>query len=172
VLVEVSVTPLFLSTLSSTLHLISVGAWVGLMLFFLFVFGPVVRQLSPGAGIAALNRGREYFQGISSILIVAILLTGVISFAARTRQGLSSDSGFTWILGLKIFLFCAMSVHHVLQAAKYSPRLTELTAQAVPCSQAWAEPLVSLWRRWFLLLKMNAALGAFALLLGLFLKSR
>ncbi|MGH7835056.1 MAG: hypothetical protein ACREQK_15540 [Candidatus Binatia bacterium] len=165
-------TPVFLSTLSSSLHLISVGAWVGLMLFFLFVFGPAVRQLSPGAGIAALNRGREYFQCISSILIVAVLLTGLISFGTRTVQGPSNDSGFAWILGLKIFLFFAMSVHHVLQAAKYSPKLIELTAQEAPRSQAWAEPLLSLWRRWFLLLKMNAALGTFTLLLGLFLKGR
>jgi hypothetical protein len=170
-LVDVSVTPLFLSALSSSLHLIAVGAWVGLMLFFLFVFGPAVRQLSPGAGIAALNRGRERFQTISSILIVAVLLTGFTSFATRAPRGANSDSVFTWILGLKIFLFAAMSVHHALQAAKYSPQLIELT-QTTPLPQAWAEPLLSPWRRWFLLLKMNVALGTFTLLLGLFLKSR
>jgi uncharacterized membrane protein len=171
-LVEKGVTPALLITLSSWLHLISVVAWIGSMLFFLFVFGPAVRQLSAAAGIAALNRGRERFQSISSVLMVAVLLTGAGGFATRAPQGSSGDSLFGWILGFKIFLFVAMSVHHVLQAAKYSPKLIELTAREAARSQAWPEPLLALWRRWFLLLKMNVALGTLALLLGILLKSR
>jgi hypothetical protein len=42
-----------------------------------------------------------------------------------------------------------------------------LTKQLPLNAIAWPEPLLSHWRRWFLLLKINAGLGPLAVLLGL-----
>ena len=71
------------------------------------------------------------------------------------------------LLSVKLFLFGAMAMHHGLQAFKYAPRIAALTAELRPDATEWPEPLLANWRRWFLLLKINAGLGPIAVLLGL-----
>jgi len=58
-------------------------------------------------------------------------------------------------------------VHHCLQVFKYGPRIASLTKQLPVALVTWPEPLLSHWRRWFLLLKLNAAFGPIVVLLGL-----
>jgi hypothetical protein len=64
-------------------------------------------------------------------------------------------------------LFGTMVVHHSLQVFKHAPRIAALTAELPLNTTAWPEPLLSHWRRWFVLLKINAALGPVAVLFGL-----
>ena len=74
---------------------------------------------------------------------------------------------YTVILTIKLFVFCAMLAHHFLQAFRYAPAIARLTSELPELSNHWPEGLLGQWRRWFLLLKINAALGPIAILLGL-----
>ena len=146
----------------------SVTAWVGGIFFFLFVFGPAVHALPPAIAIQTLDRGRRLLQFLSWIAIHLAILTGVVNLLLRAvPTGFSLGPGYSWILALKLFLFLAMLLHHSLQAWKYAPKLAALTAQTAADVQAWPESLLSHWKRWFVLLKINATLGLIVLLLGL-----
>ena len=48
-----------------------------------------------------------------------------------------------------------------------APAIAKLTSELPELSNHWPEGLLGQWRRWFLLLKINAALGPIAILLGL-----
>lgn len=148
-----------------------VAVWVGGMAFFLFVFGPAVHSLAPRDGIRALNRGRESLQTLSWIAIHLLLLTGALNFFFRVTPGLHPGAGYYSLLALKLVLFFAMTMHHFFQAFKYAPKIAALTAAAV-AAQAWPEPLLAHWRKWFTLLKINTTLGTLALFLGLALSWR
>lgn len=164
-----SVSPLsLLHTLSLWFHLFAVVLWIGGMAFFLFVFAPAVRTLSPAAAIQALDRGRRSLDLLSWIAVNVLLLTGLGNFVARTlTSGFSLGAPYYWILAIKLALFLAMLFHHCLQAFRYSPQIAALTAQAGNETQSWPEPLLAAWKKWFVLLKINAALGPVILLLGL-----
>ena len=165
------VTPLIiLQTLNLWLHLISLVLWMGGIVFFLFVFGPAVHTLPPGTGVQLLDKGRKSLQTLSWIAINLLLITGVLNLVFRgMATGFQLGQGYYWILSIKLFLFLAMSFHHSLQAFKYAPKIVSLTAQTGPDIQSWPEPLISQWKKWFMLLKINATLGAIVLLLGLVL---
>ena len=60
-----------------------------------------------------------------------------------------------------------MTVHHCLQVFKYAPRIARQTAAINSSATVWPETLLSDWRRWYMLLKLNAGLGPLAVLLGL-----
>jgi putative copper export protein len=141
---------------------------VGGILFFLSVFGPAVHALPAASGIQALDKGRRRFQSLSWIAIHLALFTGIVNFVLRgIAAGWAFDPAYNWTLAAKFFLFLAMLFHHSLQAWKYAPRLAALTAQTTPDFQSWPEPLLFHWKKWFVLLKINATLGLIALLLGL-----
>jgi hypothetical protein len=94
------------------------------------------------------------------------LLTGIVNLILRNPSAAPSES-YLVLLGVKLFLFGAMATHHGLQVFKYGPRIAALTAEIQPNATEWPEPLIEHWRRWFLLLKINAGLGPIAVLLGL-----
>ncbi|MBI3059561.1 MAG: hypothetical protein HYY81_09705 [Deltaproteobacteria bacterium] len=71
------------------------------------------------------------------------------------------------ILTIKLFLFLAMLLHQSFQTFKYAPEIAALSARSEPGIQSWPEPLLAHWKKWFLLLKINATLGPIVLLLGL-----
>ncbi|MBI3062252.1 MAG: hypothetical protein HYY83_09800 [Deltaproteobacteria bacterium] len=170
-----------LSSVNLWLHIVSLALWVGAIAFFLFVFGPAVRTLPAGAGIQALNSGRRSLEALSWIAMTFVLITGLFNLVLRgAGSGFELGAGYTTVLSLKLFLFLAMVFHHFLQALKYAPEIASHTARAkadlearfdsahrAEPVEAWPEPLLALWKRWFLLLKINATLGQIALLLGL-----
>ncbi|MEK7209793.1 MAG: hypothetical protein AAB070_00080, partial [Candidatus Binatota bacterium] len=97
-----------------------------------------------------------------------LLISGFFNLIFRGAEGgFQFGSLYYSILAIKLFLFLAMIFHHCLQAFKYAPEIASLTAQTTQDVQAWPEPLLAHWKRWFLLLKINATLGAVVLLLGL-----
>ena len=160
--------PLYLFSLNSWLHIVALALWIGALAFFLLVFGPAVRTLSPGAGIRLLDQGRRSLETLSWIAMTVVLITGFSNFLARgAGRGFEFGAGYYAVFSVKLVLFLAMVFHHLLQASKYAPRIASLTVQAHGALQAWPEPLLGLWKRWFLLLKINATLGPTALLLGL-----
>lgn len=153
------------------LHVISLALWIGGIVFFLFVFGPAVHALRPGSGIQVLDRGRKSLQTLSWIAIGLLLITGSLNFVLR---GAGSQwhlgSAYYSILAIKLFLFLAMLLHQSFQTFKYAPAITALSARSEPGIQSWPEPLLAHWKKWFLLLKINATLGPVVLLLGLGLR--
>ena len=158
----------FVRTLSLWLHLVSVTAWVGGILFFLSVFGPAVHALPAASGIQALDKGRRRFQSLSWIAIHLALFTGIVNFVLRgIAAGWAFDPAYNWTLAVKLFLFLAMLFHHSLQAWKYAPKLAAFIAQTSADAEPWPEPLLFHWKKWFVLLKINATLGPIVLLLGL-----
>lgn len=163
----------FLHSFSLWLHLVSVAVWLGGMVFFLVVFGPAVHRLPPAEGVQTLNRGREAFQTLSWIAINLLLLTGVVNFVLRAMAS-GAELGFAYYatLTVKLLLFAAMVFHHALQSFKYAPRIATLTDESGDEIEAWPELLLASWRKWFVLLKINAALGAVVLLLGVALSWR
>jgi uncharacterized membrane protein len=152
--------------LSLWLHLIALAFWLGGIVFFLVVFAPAVRELNPGMGIRALNQGRINLEAISWAAIALLLVTGIINLILR-KQGGPDGQFYTIILSIKLFLFFAMVVHHCLQVFKYTPIIAALTEKISPETDSWPEPLLSLWQKWFVLLKINAGIGPIVTLLGL-----
>ena len=149
-------------------HLIALALWLGGMVFFLVVLGPAVQELEPRNAAKTLNQGRVGLETLSWIAIGLLLVTGIFNLQVRlAAAGASLSESYGIILGVKLFIFGAMVVHHCLQVFKYAPTIASLTAELPQNLSAWPEPLLSHWRRWFLLLKINAALGPIAVLMGL-----
>jgi putative copper export protein len=154
-------------TLSLFFHLCGLALWVGGIAFFLVVFAPAAHDLEPGAGIRTLNHGRISLEAISWIGIALLLVSGIINLILRNQQvNTFQDNFYTIALSVKLFLFVAMVIHHCLQVFKYGPKITSLTAGVGTVTDSWPEPLLTHWRKWFLLLKINAALGPVVTLLG------
>jgi uncharacterized membrane protein len=155
-------------TFSSFLHLVGVVLWLGGIAFFLVVFGPAVHDLHPRIGMRTLNQGRISLEAVSWAGIALLVMTGIINCVLRTQAMSAPQDNFYWIVfGVKLLLFAAMAVHHGLQVFKYAPKIASLTTQLPAGTHSWPEPLLTYWRKWFLLLKINAALGPIVVLLGL-----
>ncbi len=156
------------SSLSLLIHLIAIALWLGGIVFFLVVTGPAVHPLEPAIAIKTMNRSRIGLELISWSAIALLLLTGIVNLILRLQAAaLPVGESYTVLLSTKLFLFGAMAMHHGLQVFKYGPRIAALTAELRPNTTEWPEPLLAIWRRWFLLLKINAGLGPVAVLLGL-----
>jgi putative copper export protein len=160
----------FWHTLSLFLHLVGIALWLGSIAVFLVVFAPAVHDLNPRIGIRVLNQGRISLEAVSWAGIALLLITGIINWVLRT-QAMSAplDNFYPIVFAVKLLLFVAMGVHHGLQVFKYAPKIASLTAQLPAGIDSWPEPLLTHWRKWFLLLKINAALGPVVVLLGLVL---
>jgi hypothetical protein len=131
------------------------------------VLGPAVHELEPRIAITTLNQGRLGLERASWIAIGLLLLTGIFNLTASfSSRGAEVDPSYAWLLGIKLFVFGAMVAHHLLQVFKYAPALSSLPAPLLERATSWPEPLLSNWRRWFLLLKINAALAPIGILLG------
>jgi len=99
--------------------------------------------------------------------IALLLITGIANLILRNRELISpQDNFYTIALSVKLLLFVAMVFHHCLQVLKYGPTIASLTAELPAVTDSWPEPLLTHWRKWFLLLKINAALGPVVTLLG------
>lgn len=158
----------FFQPFSLWLHVCSLVLWIGTMGFFLFAFAPAVHGLPPGSGVQALNKGRKSFEALSWIAIALLLLTGSLNLTFRGMEsGLLLGEPYFFILAVKLLLFLAMLFHYSLQVFKYGPKIASLTAQTAQDTPSWPEPLSSHWKRWFILLKINATLGPVVILLGL-----
>src|SRR5262245_1499780 len=154
-------------SLNLLVHLLAMALWLGGIVFFLVVVGPAVQEMEPKIAIKTMNQSRIGLELISWIAIGLLLLTGILNLLARSQSGVVLNGSYLVILGIKLFLFGAMTMHHCLQVFKYSPRIDALTNDLAASVLVWPEPLLSHWRRWFLLLKINAALGPVVVLLGL-----
>jgi putative copper export protein len=155
--------------LSLLLHLVALAFWLGGMAFFLAAFGPAVQTLEPVAAIRALNRGRVAFESIAWSGIALLMLTGVVNLILRSpATGAHLGRTYMIVLAIKLLLFVAMLVHHTLQVFKYGPKIAAVSAEAAD-GAVWPEPLRLHWRKWFMLLKLNAALGLIVILLGVIL---
>jgi putative copper export protein len=155
-------------TLSLFFHLVGLALWLGGIAFFLVVFGPAVHNLQPGLGLRTLNHGRFSLEAMSWVGIGLLLVSGIINLILRNQEpSTPQDNSYTIALAVKLFLFVAMVVHHCLQVFKYGPKIASLTADLPAVSDSWPEPLLTHWRKWFLLLKINAALGPVVTLLGI-----
>jgi putative copper export protein len=156
--------------LSLLLHLVALALWLGGIAFFLAAFGPAVNDLKANAAIRSLNQGRMAFEGVAWIGITLLMITGGVNLVLRSQvTGAHLGNTYMIILAIKLFLFVAMLVHHTLQVFKYGPRIAALSAQAPADGAAWPEPLRAHWQKWFMLLKLNAALGLVVMLLGVLL---
>ena len=156
--------------LSLLLHLVALALWLGGIAFFLAAFGPAVKDLKAGAAVRSLNHGRVAFEGIAWIGITLLMITGGVNLVLRSQvTGAHLGQTYMIILAIKLFLFVAMLVHHTLQVFKYGPKIAALTHQAPADTVAWPEPLRAHWQKWFMLLKLNAALGLVMMLLGVLL---
>ena len=155
-------------SLSLLLHLVAMALWLGGIVFFLVVTGPAVHELEPSIAIKTMNQSRIGLELISWTAIALLVLTGTVNLLPRIQAtALPAGESYTVLLSTKLFLFGAMAMHHGLQVFKYAPRIAALTTELRPNTSEWPEPLLANWRRWFLLLKINAGLGPVAVLLGL-----
>jgi uncharacterized membrane protein len=154
--------------IATLIHILAVALWVGAMIFFLVVLGPSVNALEPRIAIQTLNRGRIGFELLSWMAIGLLLVTGVFNLLQRfSAATVATGEFYSVILTIKLFVFGAMLAHHFLQTFRYAPAIARLTSELPELSNRWPEALLRQWRRWFLLLKINAALGPIAILLGL-----
>ncbi len=150
------------------IHLVAIALWLGAIVFFLVVIGPAVHELDPALAIRTMNQSRIGLEQISWTGIALLLLTGIVNLILRVQDAtLPASESYTVLLSTKLFIFGAMAMHHGLQVFKYGPRIAALTAEVQPHISEWPEALLANWRRWFLLLKINAGLGPLAVLLGL-----
>lgn len=154
-------------TVNLLLHMVAFAMWIGAMVFFLIVMGPAVHEMEAGIAIRTLNRGRIGFETISWTGIGLLFVTGIANLALRNPAAGAPGGAYMILLGGKLFVFLAMTAHHCLQVFKYAPGIARQTAAIDPGATVWPEALLSDWRRWFMLLKLNAGLGPLAVLLGL-----
>jgi putative copper export protein len=155
-------------TSSLVVHLIAIALWLGGIVFFLVVVGPAVHELEPRIAVITMNQARLGLETMSWIAITLIFVTGLFNLLTKSQiDPIALSGAYLYTLSAKMLLFVAMVVHHCLQVFKYAPRIASLTNQSPPASATWPEPLLSNWQRWFLLLKLNAALGPIVVLLGL-----
>jgi putative copper export protein len=154
-------------TVNLLLHLVAFAMWIGAMVFFLIVMGPAVHEMEPNIAIRTMDRGRIGLEAISWIGIGILFVTGIANLVLRNSAIASQSGAYMVLLGGKLFIFIAMTVHHCLQVFKYAPRIAQQTAALESNTTVWPETLLSDWRRWFMLLKLNAGLGPLAVLLGL-----
>ena len=153
--------------LSLLLHLVALALWLGGIVFFLVVFGPAVRQLTPATAIKALNQGRLALEAVSWAGIALLMITGMVNLILRNQETAAHlGQQYMILMSIKLLLFIAMLIHHSLQVFKYGPKIVTSTFDAGADGTAWPEPLHTHWRKWFTLLKINAALGPIAVLLG------
>jgi uncharacterized membrane protein len=156
-----------LHSLSLWLHILSMVLWLGAIVFFLAAFGPAVRGLPPERAIPVLDRGRRSFEALSWVAITLLVVSGIASLIFHGQSfGFSRGQFYFTVLSVKLLLFTAMFFHHSLQVFKYAPLIVTSTSQITAGSADWPEPLRSYWTKWFVLLKINAALGAIVPLLG------
>jgi len=150
------------------LHLAALAFWFGAIVFFLIVLGPATRDVEPRVALAVLDRGRSALERSSWLGISLLFLTGIINLVWRVEAAGGQLAGiYLILLSAKLLVFGAMLVHHCVQVFKYAPRISRAMAGLPTNISAWPESLLADWRRWFLLLKINAALGPFAVVLGL-----
>lgn len=150
------------------LHLAGLALWFGAIVFFLIVLGPAVREAEPRVALAVLDRGRIALERASWLGIGLLFLTGIINLLWRVEAAGGQLAGiYLMLMAAKLLVVAAMLMHHSLQVFKYGRRIKSAMAQLPATISAWPEPLLANWRRWFLLLKINAALGPLAVLLGL-----
>lgn len=162
-----------LHSVSLLLHLIALAMWLGGIAFFLIVFGPAVHGLKAGLGLRLLNRGRGTFELLSWTAIGLLFLTGILNLVLRSQMsGAHLGEYYLTILSVKLLLFLAMLVHHVLQVFKYGPKIAAKTNLAAITADSWPEALRADWQKWFMLLKINATIGPIATLLGMALVRR
>lgn len=155
--------------LSLFFHLLGLVLWLGAIVFFLVVFAPAVHHLEPGVGMRTLNYGRSALEAASWAGIALLLISGITNLILRNEElGIAQNHFYFYMitLSVKLLLFVAMVVHHGLQVFKYGPKIASLTTELPAISDSWPEPLLTYWRKWFLLLKINAALGPIVTLLG------
>jgi putative copper resistance protein D len=156
-----------LYSFSLMIHLIALALWLGGIVFFLVLLGPAVHELEPRIAISTLNEGRLGLETASWVAIGLLLLSGIFNLFARSPEAGASGDYYAMLLGVKLVVFGAMVVHHCLQVFKYAPAIASSSSALPQALPSWPEPLLSHWRRWFLFLKINAALGPIAVLLGL-----
>jgi len=149
------------------LHLVGIALWFGTMVFFLVVMGPAVHDMEPSIAIRTMNRGRIGLEAVSWVGIGLLFVTGIANLALREPATAPPGSAYMVLLGGKLFVYMAMTVHHCLQVFKYAPSIARQSAEMSPTATVWPEALLGNWRRWFMLLKLNAGLGPVAVLLGL-----
>lgn len=153
--------------ISFALHLGGIALWLGGMVFFLVVLGPAVDQLEAGVAIRILDRGKKKFEAIGWTGISVLALTGVWNLILRQTSGHGTGEFYTIALAIKLIMFGAMVYHHALQVFKYSPSITAMTAATSEDALSWPQPLRAQWQKWLTLLKINAALGPIATVMGL-----
>lgn len=157
----------FWVALSFFFHLLGLVLWLGTIVFFLVVFAPAVHQLQPGVGMRTLNYGRSALEAASWAGIALLLISGITNLILRNAEpGPPQNHFYTIAFSVKLLLFVAMVMHHGLQVFKYGPKIASLTTELPEVTESWPEPLLTYWRKWFLLLKINAALGPIVTLLG------
>jgi len=157
-------------TLSLGLHLAGLALWLGGTIFFLVVFRPVVNDFQPGIAIRILNHGRTSLEAVSWTGISVLLVTGLVNLILREQASRSALGQFYIVaLSIKLMVFGAMVYQQGLQAFKYGARIAAMTAATPEDSPSWPEPLRAHWQKWFTLLKINAALGPIATIMGLIL---
>src|SRR3970282_693589 len=149
-------------SISLMVHLIALALWLGGIVFFLVVLGPAVHELDPKLAIQTLNQGRIGLEKVSWIAIGLLLVTGMFNLIVHAQAAPIAPDAWGILLSAKLLISAAMVLHHCLQVFKHAPVISGLIQQLPQRLTAWPEPLLSYWRRWFLLLKINAALGPIA----------
>jgi uncharacterized membrane protein len=158
---------------SLALHLGALALWLGGVVFFLIVFGPLTREQESGVALHVLDQGRRAFETLAWTGISLLLVTGIVNLILRRQASASSLGQFYWIaLSIKLVVFGAMFYHHGLQVFKYGPQIAAMTAKASEQTVAWPVTLRVLWQKWFTSLKISATLGPVATIMGLVLLGR
>jgi uncharacterized membrane protein len=149
------------------LHIVAAALWLGVSAFFWLAFEPAIDTLESAAYRRALNRGRLALESLAWFGIALLMLTGMGNLLLRSQATNAHLShSYMIILAIKLFLFVAMLVHHTLQVFKYGPKIAALSGEADAGANAPPEPLRAQWRKWFMLVKLNASIGAVITLLG------
>lgn len=141
-------------------HLLAAGVWLGALL----VLGFLLLVKDPGPkGLAALHRGLKGFSGIGSVVVAALVASGLANswFLIGLRH-LSDFASGRWgqLLLVKLTVFAAMLVLAALNRYQLTPNLgTAIAADPAASLKALRRSLALETAAGLLVLALVAALG-------------
>jgi len=118
----------FLLNTSNYLHLISMAAWLGGMLYMVLVEVPVLRNnLDPAEFSRKMTLLGKRFQKIGWILLFLLFATGVLNIILEPDiSSLMKSRTYTLSLTIKLILFTLMVLNTALHSLYLGPKMSQL----------------------------------------------
>lgn len=141
--------------LLAAVHVACAVAWVGVTLFFAFVFAGAARALPEQDALKAARAALRPYGRLAWVLIALVALSGGASAAVE----LSSCGAVPRTALAKLLILVALAANRAFAGARYAGPLRHDARLA-------SQSAIAAWRHYLRLERLNAALGLFLIVLS------